>query len=60
MIWRFEGGTLRFVANFGDTAREAAIGESGAMIWTSPSVERQRGRAGLPPWTGFFVREAAR
>jgi maltooligosyltrehalose trehalohydrolase len=60
VIWRFEGGTLRFVANFGDTAREAAIGESGAMIWTSPSVERQRGRAGLPPWTGFFVREAAR
>jgi maltooligosyltrehalose trehalohydrolase len=60
VIWRFEGGTLRFVANFGDAAREAAIGESGAMIWTSPSVERQRGRAGLPPWTGFFVREAAR
>jgi maltooligosyltrehalose trehalohydrolase len=54
VTWRFAGGTLRFLANFGD--REAEFeGNSGRVLWASPSV-KQGGSFRMPAWTGAFVK----
>ncbi|MCE4222354.1 malto-oligosyltrehalose trehalohydrolase [Methylobacterium sp. C25] len=50
-IWRFEGGTLRFVANVG-TDEHDADSEGGQVIWSSAS---SRQSLHLPPWTGVFL-----
>ena len=49
--WRFEAGTLRFVANVG--ADEFSVsGEHGQVIWAS-GLSREALQ--LPPWTGMFL-----
>ncbi len=55
VTWRFEGGTLRFVANFGSEAVELAAGYPGRIIWASPGVDRSRPGPLLPAWAGFFM-----
>lgn len=49
--WRFESGTLRFVANVG-TDEYDADSEGGQVIWSSAS---SRQSLHLPPWTGVFL-----
>ncbi|WP_430910240.1 malto-oligosyltrehalose trehalohydrolase [Methylobacterium sp. sgz302541] len=54
--WRFDGGTLRFVANLG--AGDAAFdAQGGEVLWTNAP---EGGRGALPSWTGIFLTGAAR
>ncbi|HEY8564701.1 MAG TPA: malto-oligosyltrehalose trehalohydrolase [Beijerinckiaceae bacterium] len=57
VTWRYEGGTLRLLANFGED--EAALDAgAGRAIWTSPGVapgETTR----LPSWTGLVLKGEA-
>jgi maltooligosyltrehalose trehalohydrolase len=57
VIWRFDGGTLRFLANFGETQAEMELHETGSPIWISPGADWAAGRARLPSWTGLFVKD---
>ncbi len=49
--WRFEAGTLRFVANVGKD-EYSTKGEGGQVIWASAL---SRSALQLPPWTGVFL-----
>jgi len=60
VVWRFEGGSLRFLANFGTSTVEVESKPSQATIWSSPGAERDGGRVRLPSWTGLFTKDAAR
>ena len=53
--WRFEGGTLRFVANFGAEAMELRGGYTGRVIWASPGLDSTGPGPLLPAWAGFFM-----
>jgi maltooligosyltrehalose trehalohydrolase len=55
VTWRFAGGILRFLANFGEVAAEIELGEHGHVLWSSPGAVRDRDRARLHPWTGLFL-----
>ncbi len=52
VIWRFEDGTLRFVANFSDQPQDFEDDAGGTLIWQS------EGAAGssLGPWQGRFTK----
>lgn len=54
--WRFEAGTLRFVANVGNDDY-SATSEGDQVIWSSAS---SRAALQLPPWTGVFLVGAPR
>jgi maltooligosyltrehalose trehalohydrolase len=56
VTWRFERGTLRFIANFFETERRAWLEARAGVLWASPSVERTGAEARLPPWTALFVK----
>jgi maltooligosyltrehalose trehalohydrolase len=58
VTWRFEGGTLRFVADFGAEGAEFAVGDREAVVWSNAG-EPARGRLRLEPWTGAFLRTQA-
>jgi maltooligosyltrehalose trehalohydrolase len=60
VAWRFDDGTLRFIANFGaeETVVELENGER--AIWTSPHAVSATGELRLPSWTGVFLKSAAR
>jgi maltooligosyltrehalose trehalohydrolase len=58
VVWRFEGGSLRFLANFGDAAVDADL--DGAPLWSSAGVRPDGGRVRLDPWQGLFARGAGR
>jgi maltooligosyltrehalose trehalohydrolase len=60
VTWHFEGGTLRFLANFGSTPAEAELSEAGSILWSSDDVKRDGGRISLPSWTGSFIKDAGR
>ena len=49
--WRFEAGTLRFVANVGSD-EFSVLGEGEQVIWAS-GLSREALQ--LPPWTGMFL-----
>jgi maltooligosyltrehalose trehalohydrolase len=55
VTWRFEGGTLRFVANFGAEAVELEGPHSGRVIWASPGIDQAAPGPLLPAWAGFFT-----
>jgi maltooligosyltrehalose trehalohydrolase len=55
VTWQFDGGTLRFVANFATEAMELGDGYSGRVIWASPGVDGTRPGPLLPAWAGFFM-----
>ncbi len=59
VTWCYEGGTLRFVANFGDDSVEVSDGGL-RPIWSSPGVEPGHGAFRLPSWTGAVLTGAAR
>jgi maltooligosyltrehalose trehalohydrolase len=58
VIWRFESGTLTFLANFGDGSAEAEF--AGEAFWTSPGLAPAGGRVALPSWTGLFAKDGGR
>ncbi|WP_342150682.1 malto-oligosyltrehalose trehalohydrolase [Methylorubrum sp. SB2] len=51
VTWRYEGGSLRFVANFGDDDHAVDVG-GGQVIWSN-GYSRQSGQLG--PWGGLFL-----
>ncbi len=59
VTWRFAGGTLRLVANFGQG--EASVEVGGLRpVWSSPKAELGPERATLPPWSGAVLSGDAR
>jgi maltooligosyltrehalose trehalohydrolase len=58
VMWRFEGGTLRFLANFSEAPVETAV--PGKPIWASPGVATEGDRVTLAPWTGVFTEDVGR
>jgi maltooligosyltrehalose trehalohydrolase len=59
VTWRFAGGTLRFLANFGDGTADLDKGD-GRVLWVSPAATIGVSRARLPSWTGVFLKTMAR
>ena len=59
VTWRFGGGTLRFVGNFGSDPAAIDAGDGARVIWASPSAEGRDGGLGLPTWTGAFLKSAS-
>jgi maltooligosyltrehalose trehalohydrolase len=55
IAWRFEGGVLRFLANFGETDFETVVTKTVGPIWKSDAASFDGERALLPPWTGLFA-----
>jgi maltooligosyltrehalose trehalohydrolase len=58
VTWRYDGGTLRFVANVGDGERRTGGGQD-RVVWASPGVENGA-ELTLPPWTGIMTLGPAR
>ena len=56
VTWRFQGGTLRFVGNFGREAAEVEIGDGARLVWASPAADHRSSRLRLPSWTGAFLK----
>ena len=54
VTWRYEGGTLRFVANFGEREAQVKLGGSQQTIWRSDRVIDAEAETRLPSWTGLF------
>jgi maltooligosyltrehalose trehalohydrolase len=54
--WRYEGGTLTFLANFGHGEARLGAPRGGRVLWASPGASHERGQAVLPPWTGLFLK----
>jgi maltooligosyltrehalose trehalohydrolase len=59
VVWRFEAGTLRFVANFGGEQRAFAETAGERMLWSNAG-EPARGWVRLGPWTGAFLKRQGR
>lgn len=60
VLWRFEGGTLRFLANLGAGQAEMELGTTGSSVWHSPGVRWEDDRVRLPSWTGMFLKDDGR
>ena len=54
VTWRYEGGALRFVANFGEDTVIVGAGD-GQALWRSAGVVNGRDGWALPSWTGVFT-----
>ncbi|MBW4656626.1 MAG: malto-oligosyltrehalose trehalohydrolase [Kaiparowitsia implicata GSE-PSE-MK54-09C] len=52
--WTFDGGSLRFVAHFGEGEAVLAGPGSSDAIWSSPGIE-PASDIRLRPWTGAFL-----
>jgi maltooligosyltrehalose trehalohydrolase len=55
VTWRFEGGELRFVANFGNQEATVAVGQGPRPLWSNAGKPR-RGELRLAPWAGAFLK----
>jgi maltooligosyltrehalose trehalohydrolase len=55
ITWRYAGGTLRLLANFGeaDASYEA---EGMTVVWGSPAATRSGETLHLPSWSGMVLR----
>jgi maltooligosyltrehalose trehalohydrolase len=60
VLWRFEGGTLVFLANLGDAQAEMQFRPESHPIWKSPGVILDGNRLRLPSWTGLFLKDRGR
>jgi maltooligosyltrehalose trehalohydrolase len=58
VVWQFDGGTLRLLANFSDAGAEVQLDESLHLIWQSPGIVRNESVA-LPSWAGLFAKGTA-
>ena len=54
--WRFGGGKLRLLANFGEQPLAIVAGPDERVIWASPGVDGTRSHE-LPGWTGAILME---
>jgi maltooligosyltrehalose trehalohydrolase len=59
VLWTFDAGTLRFVANFGDAPADIESRTTGTVVWSSSDIRTGSGRVQLLPWTGLFVKDTA-
>lgn len=57
VLWRFKGGTLRFLLNVGGEPVSMETGDVGSVIWRTPGLAE--GASTLPPWTGMFAKGPA-
>ena len=55
--WLFTGGTLRLVANFGESVSDCTNDEASRMIWTSSGVTSTGRTIRFPPWTGAMLKD---
>lgn len=58
--WRFDGGTLAFLANFNDAQAEMELDQDPHPIWSSPGVEPTGRLVRLLSWTGLFIKDHGR
>jgi maltooligosyltrehalose trehalohydrolase len=56
VVWRYEGGSLRFVANFGHGPVEVETDGAATVLWASRGADQGGPRATLPGWTGLFMK----
>jgi maltooligosyltrehalose trehalohydrolase len=56
VVWRYDGGILRFIAHFGAGLAEVETGGSWAVLWASPGTEESGNLTKLPTWTGLFMK----
>jgi maltooligosyltrehalose trehalohydrolase len=53
--WRFEAGTLRFVANLGENLACVSRASNETIFWRSPTTTIAADSLELPSWTGAFA-----
>jgi maltooligosyltrehalose trehalohydrolase len=51
VTWRFSQGTLRLLANFGDSTISAPSDMDGQVLWSSPDLDLSGKGLLLPPWS---------
>jgi maltooligosyltrehalose trehalohydrolase len=51
VTWRFSQGTLRLLANFGDSTISAPSDMAGQVLWSSPDLDLSGKGLLLPPWS---------
>jgi maltooligosyltrehalose trehalohydrolase len=59
IVWRYAGGTLRFIACFSEGGLDVEAPADGRLLWASPEARRVGGRLGLPAWSGAFLTSRA-
>ena len=59
ILWRYEAGTLRFAAQFGEEDLRLPLSRREEMIWAAPGAVRDSIGIVLSPWSGFFTVERA-
>jgi maltooligosyltrehalose trehalohydrolase len=59
VVWRFAGGTLRFIACFSEGGVEVGPPADNRVLWTSPKARRISSRLSLPAWSGAFLTSPA-
>jgi maltooligosyltrehalose trehalohydrolase len=55
VTWRFDGGSLTFVANFGDAPVATEVAGDARVLWTNRGLQPRAGSVELGPWTGMFL-----
>jgi maltooligosyltrehalose trehalohydrolase len=59
VTWRFQAGTLRFVANFGAEQVASSVAPDERVLWSNAALPDQA-RLAAGPWTGAFLKSPAR
>jgi maltooligosyltrehalose trehalohydrolase len=56
VAWSFDGGTLRVLANFGESTLDGNLHEADRVLWSSSVPAPSGTKLRLPPWTGIIVK----
>ena len=56
VAWRYEGGSLRLLAHFGEGAVALDLGEDERVLWISAEATLDARSAHLPGWTGAMLK----
>jgi len=56
ITWRFAGGSLRLLANFGTAQATHTIEDGLRAVWGSPGAARAEKTVQLSPWSGVVLR----
>ncbi|SCY72583.1 malto-oligosyltrehalose trehalohydrolase [Microvirga guangxiensis] len=60
VVWIFEKGSLRILANFGEEPVSSDIGSGGArLLWSNADHALANGTIQLKPWNGIIMKEAS-
>jgi maltooligosyltrehalose trehalohydrolase len=57
VVWQYETGTLRILANFGEAAVSLGVSGSERVVWASPSARCDGGTALLLRWEGIILKD---